>query len=175
MTAIYPGSFDPVTNGHVNIVLRSAAIFSRVIIAVLDNPHKKPLFSASERICLLQEVFAKENKIPQACEIEIEAFSGLLVDYAAKKGIRTIIRGVRSSEDLAKELPYASWNRQLACGSVETIYLPADQSLAFISSSIVKEVAMHIYQGTQGDNKLAQMVPPVVCAALRGKYKKNSI
>ena len=166
MNAIYPGSFDPVTNGHINIARRSAAIMGHLIVAVLDNPHKKPLFSVTERVSMLRAVFSEDNNI------QVDVFSGLLVDYARQKEINVIIRGIRGPEDLSKELPYAIWNRQLSAGlaqSVETLYFTAEPSLAHISGSIVKEVAAHIYQGGLDDTIIAPMVPPVVRAALREK------
>ena len=167
MNVIFPGSFDPVTKGHVNIAIRSAEIFGHVTVAVLDNMNKQSLFSVEERMALLREVFAKYSNI------EVEAFSGLLVDYAAKKNIRTIVRGLRGPEDLSKELPYAIWNRQLSENNAETIYLPAEPTLAHISGSIVKEVASHIYEHKLNDKILLPMVPAEVLAALREKYKKK--
>ena len=165
MSAIYPGSFDPVTKGHINIARRAAVIMGHVTIAVLDNPHKTPLFSALERVGLLRQIFAHDKNIT------IESFSGLLVDYARQKGIRAIIRGIRNPEDMAKEVPYAIWNRQLSDDILETLYLPADPTLAHVSGSIVKEVAAHLYKGRHDDIVLANMVVPEVRAALKEKYK----
>ena len=170
MSAIYPGSFDPVTNGHINIARRSAGIMGRLVIAVLDNPHKKPLFSVCERVAMLREVFKGDGNI------EVDTFSGLLVDYARKKGIQAIIRGIRGPEDLTKELPYAIWNRQLSKGlaqSLETLYFTAEPELAHISGSIVREVAAHLYQGGPDDAILTPMVPPAVREALKGKFIKS--
>ena len=163
MNAIYPGSFDPVTNGHINIARRSAAVMGHLIVAVLDNPHKTPMFSVNERLSLLQEVFNRDSNI------EVEAFSGLLADFARQKGIRAIVRGVRGPEDLANEQPYAVWNRHL--GTVETLYLSAEPNFAHISGSIVKEVASLLYSSGADDKVIAQMVPPAVRAALREKLK----
>ena len=166
MIAIYPGSFDPVTNGHINIARRAAAIMGHLVVAVLDNPHKKPLFSITERLGMLWDVFSSDSNI------EVDAFTGLLVDYAKQKGAQVIIRGIRSPEDLSKELPYAIWNRQLSSGlaqSVETLYFTAEPSLAHVSGSIVKEVAAHLYKDGLDDIILAPMVPPAVRAALREK------
>jgi len=167
MSAIYPGSFDPVTNGHIDIARRSAKIMGRLVVAVLDNPHKKPLFSVNERVALLRDVFISDSNI------EVDAFSGLLVEYAQKKGIQAIIRGIRGPEDLAKELPYATWNGKLAEGlaqSVETLYFTAMPTLAHVSSSMVKEVASYIYPNGMDDAAIAQAVPPVVCKALKSKF-----
>jgi len=159
MSAIYPGSFDPVTNGHIDIARRGAAIMGRLIVAVLDNPHKTPLFTVQERVDLLRKIFLEDSNI------EVEAFSGLLVDYAKKKNIQAIIRGLRGSDDLAKEMPYGIWNRQLSAEEVETIYLTAAPELAHISGSIVKEVAVYDVMA------IAPMVPPVVLNALNDKLR----
>ena len=167
MSAIYPGSFDPVTNGHIDIAIRSANIMGRLVIAVLDNPHKKPLFCVNERVAMLRDVFRNHSNI------EVDAFSGLLVDYAHKRGIQVIVRGVRYPGDLAKEQSYATWNKHIAAGlaqKLETLYFTAEPMLMHISSSIVKEVAAHIYPSGQDDTAIAQAVPPVVREALRLKY-----
>jgi len=165
MNVIFPGSFDPVTNGHINIARRSSNIFTRVIVAVLDNPYKTPLFSVDERVALLKEVFHEDKNI------DVEAFSGLLVDYANRKGINNIIRGIRNQDDFTKEQPYAIWNRQLSKNLTETIYLPAEPSLSHISGSIIREVATHLYNSRHEDKILASMVPPHVLAALGEKLK----
>ncbi|MCL2360863.1 MAG: pantetheine-phosphate adenylyltransferase [Defluviitaleaceae bacterium] len=167
MSAIYPGSFDPVTYGHIDIARRSAKVFGRIIVAVLDNPDKTPLFDINERMALLREAFSQDTNI------EVESFSGLLVDYAQQKGIGTIVRGLRGSEDIAKEMPYAIWNRKLSTElaiPVETVYFTAEPDLAHISSSIVKEVAAFVYPAGMSDTEITQAVPPIVCTALREKY-----
>ena len=164
MSAIYPGSFDPVTNGHIDIARRGAKILGHVTIAVLDNSHKNPLFSIQERVSLLRQVFCHDDNI------YVESFAGLLVDYAKHKGITTVLRGIRSADDFSKEMPYAVWNRQLSDNVLETLYLPADPALAHVSGSIVKEVAAHLYKGWHDDIVLAHMVAPEVRAALRDKY-----
>jgi len=172
MSVIYPGSFDPITNGHINIARRSAGVFGRVVVAVLNNPHKTPLFSVDERVAMLREVFCEDDSI------EVDAFSGLLAKYAQEKGIYTIIRGLRGPDDLSKELPYAIWNRQLSNGlakSLETVYFTAEPGYAHISGSIVKEVAAHIYPGAHDDEIIAQVVPPIVRTALRDKYNVRRI
>ena len=172
ISAIYPGSFDPVTNGHVDIARRSAGIMGRLVIAVLDNPHKTPLFTVGERVAMLRETFSED------INIEVESFSGLLADYARKKSIKVIIRGLRSSEDFTKEQPYAIWNHQLSAGlagSLETVYFTATPELAHISGSIVKEVAAHVYPGGLDDIIITQAVPPIVRTALRDKYSAMRI
>ena len=167
MSAIYPGSFDPVTNGHINLARRGAKVMGRLIIAVLDNPHKQPLFSTRERVEMLKGVFSRDENI------EIDSFSGLLIDYAHKRGVYTIIRGLRGPEDLARELPYATWNKQLSqrlAQNVETLYFTAEPQLQHISSSVVKEIAAHVYPGGYDDTIIAQAVPPAAQAALKLKF-----
>lgn len=167
MSAIYPGSFDPVTNGHIDIARRSAKILGTIIVAVLDNPNKKPLFDTNERVALLREVFRDDSNI------EIESFSGLLADYAYKKGVQVIVRGIRGPDDLVREMPYSEWNGQLAKGlaqSLETLYFTAKPSLRHISSSIAKEVASHIYPSGADDLVIAQAVPSGVREALKAKF-----
>jgi len=167
MSAIYPGSFDPVTNGHIDIARRSAKVMGRLVVAVLDNPHKNTLFSVSRRVDLLRDVFRDDDNI------EVDAFSGLLAEYAQKRGIQAIIRGIRGPEDLVKEMPYAIWNSKLSQGlahSTETLYFTAIPTLAHISSSIVKEAAAHIYKSRLDDAAIAQAVPLAVRKALKEKF-----
>jgi len=159
MSAIFPGSFDPVTLGHVDIARRAAGIFGSLVVAVLENPSKTPLFSIDERVALLNEVFNEDNNI------EVEVFDGLLVDFAKQKGIETIIRGLRTPEDFSREMPYAVWNHRLA--NVETVYLTANPELMHVSSSIVKEVAAH-----SCPDEIARTIPPAVLKALKHKYYK---
>jgi len=167
MPAIYPGSFDPVTHGHIDIARRAAAVMGHLVVAVLDNPRKTPLFSVSQRVGLLREVFSKDSNI------EVDSFGGLLVDYAAKKGINTVVRGLRSAEDFAQEQPYAVWNRKLSQLSsketLETLFLVSDPALAHVSGSIVKEV--YLYKPDTNDILLSQMVPAEVIIALRANAK----
>ena len=170
MSAIYPGSFDPVTIGHIDIARRSAKVVGRLIVAVLDNPNKTPLFSLNQRAALLRDAFQNDGNI------EVDVFSGLLAEYAQKKGIQLIIRGIRGPEDLAKEMPYATWNSAIAKGlahSAETLYFTAIPTLAHISSGIVKEAAAHIYPAGLDDGAIAQAVPPAVREALKAKFTKN--
>ena len=167
MSAIYPGSFDPITNGHIDIARRSAKVLGHLTIAVLDNPNKKHLFSINERLKLLHDVFMDDSNI------EVDSFTGLLVDYAHKKGAQVIIRGVRGPEDLAKEMPYSTWNNQLStrlAQSLETLYFTAKPMLVHISSSIVKEVAAYSYPQGLDDTVIAQAVPPTVRKALKLKF-----
>lgn len=132
--AIYPGSFDPPTNGHLDIIARACHLFDEVIVAILINPGKKPLFSIEERVDILSEVLA-----PRKSQVKIETFEGLLVDYARNRQASAIVRGVRSVKDYEYELPMVLMNRRLN-PQVETVMLIASEDNSFISSSLIKEV-----------------------------------
>lgn len=132
--AIYPGSFDPLTNGHLDLIGRASRLFDEVIVALLVNPNKQPLFTVEERVALLQEVLP-----PRFANVQIETFSGLLVEYARQRQACAVIRGLRSAADYDYELPMVLMNRHLHPG-VETVFLTAAQEYAHISSSLVKEV-----------------------------------
>jgi len=166
MTILYPGSFDPVTLGHIDIAVRGAKIATRLIVAVLDNTNKKPLFSAKERISFLQDALGHISNV------EIDSFSGLLVEYAKQKNVTAILRGVRSPGDVENEARYAVFNRLLSeLNNIETIFITASPSLSFISSSIVREVAFHIYSSNLNDTTLHNMVTPSVQHALSKVYQ----
>jgi len=133
ITAIYPGSFDPITNGHRDVVSRAAKIVDRLIVAVLRNELKRPLFSVPERMEMLIEV---AREFPN---VEVEAFDGLLVDYASERGATLIVRGIRAISDYEGELQMALMNRRLR-PEIETMFLMAGEQYSFISSRLVKEV-----------------------------------
>jgi pantetheine-phosphate adenylyltransferase len=134
--AVYPGSFDPITNGHVDIIRRSLAVFDQVIVAVTSNPHKdSSWFTPEERVAMIQETFRAEG-----ARVTADAFSGLLVDYAAAKGAAAIVRGLRAVADFEYEFQMTSMNRHLK-PQVETIFMVAGESHFYISSRLVKEVA----------------------------------
>jgi pantetheine-phosphate adenylyltransferase len=132
--AIYPGSFDPLTNGHADIIERACHIFDEVIVAILINPDKHPMFSVAERIEMLNEVVK-----PHAPQVLIETFEGLLVDYARQRQAHAIIRGVRSTKDYEYELPMILMNRRLN-PHLETVLLVASEENSYVSSSLIKEV-----------------------------------
>lgn len=155
--AVCPGSFDPVTNGHLDIIKRGARIFDKVIVAVLNNQSKQALFSVEERVNLLTE---STKDIPN---VEIDSFNGLLIDYLHHKGAKTILRGLRAVSDFEYEMQIASINRKLD-EDVETFFLVASNQYSFLSSSIVKEVAK--YQADVED-----LVPEPVVSALKGKFQ----
>lgn len=132
--AVCPGSYDPVTFGHLDIVRRAAPLFDTLYVAVLDNPRKRPLFTVEERVEMLRDVTAD---LPT---VMCESFSGLVVDYADRRGANVIVRGVRSQADYEYELPMAAMNRELR-PDVETLFMPTAPMYAQVSSSLVKEVA----------------------------------
>ena len=134
--AVCPGSFDPVTNGHVDVIRRAAGLFDEVVVAVLDNPAKKSLFPLDERVALLQEVLDAIDGM------RVEAVAGgLLVDYCRSVGASAIVKGLRSGNDFAYELPMALMNRHLT--GIETVFIPGDPRFEHVSSSLIKEVAGH--------------------------------
>ncbi len=155
--AIYPGSFDPLTNGHVDIIERGARIFDAIIVAILANVEKTPLFSENERISIIRGVF-KAHK-----NVQVEAFSGLLVDYAQLKKATVLVRGLRAVSDFEYEFQMALMNRHLAPG-LETVFMMPDEKYTYISSRLIKEVF------TLG-GEITGLVPPVVEEKLRAKQK----
>ena len=155
--AIYPGSFDPLTNGHVDIIERGARIFDAIIVAILANVEKTPLFTENERITIIRDVF-KANK-----NVQVEAFSGLLVDYAQLKKATVLVRGLRAVSDFEYEFQMALMNRHLAPG-LETVFMMPDEKYTYVSSRLIKEVF------TLG-GEVTGLVPPVVEQKLRAKQK----
>ncbi|MDK2855101.1 MAG: pantetheine-phosphate adenylyltransferase [Bacillota bacterium] len=155
--AVYPGSFDPVTNGHLDIISRAARIFDRVIVAVGRQANKKPLFSTEERVEMLRAVTAD---LPN---VEVDSFDGLLVRYVRRRGANIVVRGLRAISDFDYEFQLTLTTKKLDDG-IETLFMMTSSEYSFLSSSIVKEVAS--YGGCIRD-----MVPPVVEAKLREKYK----
>jgi pantetheine-phosphate adenylyltransferase len=135
LTALCPGTFDPVTNGHLDIVRRAAGLFERVVVAVVENPDKRPLFEVAERVEMLGEAVA------ELANVEVDSFSGLLVDHARSRGIGVIVKGLRAVTDFDYELQMAQMNRQLA--EVETCFIPTSPRWSYLSSSLVKEVARY--------------------------------
>jgi pantetheine-phosphate adenylyltransferase len=154
--AIYPGSFDPVTNGHLDIVERGLKLFDKIIVAILYNPNKKSLFSISERLELLNSALSDLDH-----RIEVDTFDGLLVDYASQRGAQAILRGMRAVSDFEYEFQLALMNRKLN-REVQTVFLMTGLRWIFTSSSIIKEAAKF-----GGD--IADMVPPVVNRRLAEK------
>jgi pantetheine-phosphate adenylyltransferase len=155
--AVCPGSFDPLTNGHLDIISRGAKIFDHVIIAVFNNAAKSPLFSVEERIFLIKEA---TKGIPN---VTVDASEGLLIDYAREKNAQAILRGLRAVSDFEYEMQITSMNRKLD-KNIETFFMMTNNQYSFLSSSIVKEVAK--YRADVSD-----LVPKIVEKALVEKYK----
>jgi len=156
--AVYPGTFDPVTNGHIDLVERSLRIFGEVIVAVAENPKKAPLFPLEDRIAMVQAVTANYKNV------SIEGFDGLLVDYVRKKGAVAIIRGLRAVSDFEYEMQMALMNRRLD-SNIETVFLMPNVEYSFITSTIVKEAASY-----GGD--VSSLAPRVVVEKLKKKFGK---
>jgi pantetheine-phosphate adenylyltransferase len=131
--AVYPGSFDPLTNGHVDIIRRGSRIFDRIVVAVLVNPGKEPLFTPKERVELAREVFADD------ANVEVETFDGLLVDYARSRRASVIVRGLRAVSDFEYEMQMALMNRHLS-PDLETVFMMPSEAYTYLSSRLVKEV-----------------------------------
>ena len=157
--AVYPGTFDPITNGHVDILRRSLKIFDRVVVALAENIRKTPLFTLAERRALIAEALDREPRL------EVDAFQGLLAEYCRRRGATVVIRGLRALADFEYEFQLAHMNRRLA-PDVETMFLMTGEDSFYVSSSLVKEVAL-----MGGD--VSRMVPPNVAAALADKRKQG--
>jgi pantetheine-phosphate adenylyltransferase len=157
--AVYPGTFDPITNGHVDILRRSLKIFDRVVVALAENVRKAPLFSLEQRRKLIEEALGKDARL------EVDAFQGLLADYCRRRGATVVIRGLRALADFEYEFQLAHMNRRLA-PDVETLFLMTGEESFYVSSSLVKEVAL-----MGGD--VSGLVPAGVVAALAEKRKQG--
>lgn len=151
-TALCPGSFDPPTNGHVDVIERAMSLFGRVVVAVIDNPSKKSLFTSAERSHLLEELFGDD--------IEVTSFSGLLVDHAGEVGADTVVKGLRTVDDYEYETQMAQMNHHMT--GMETVFLATRPQYRFISSSLVKEIA-------RLGGSVAGLVPDAVEKALKEK------
>ncbi len=158
--ATYPGSFDPITNGHVDLIQRGCHIFDRVLVAVLSNPEKEPLFDVTERIAMIRAVFRREPKVA------VKGFSGLLVDFVRKERAHVVVRGLRAVSDFEYEFQMALMNRRLD-PEVETIFLTPKEELSYLSSRLVKQV-----HELGGD--VSSLVPPLVHRALRKRLPSRS-
>lgn len=158
--AVYPGSFDPVTFGHLDVIRRSAALVDELIVGVLNNHTKTPLFSVEERVKILKEA---TKDIPN---VQIDSFSGLLINYAAENDLHIAVRGLRAITDFEYELQIAQTNKKLSDGRLDTIFLTTSLEYAYLSSSSVKEIASF-----GGD--ISQCVPDFVAKKIYGKYNLN--
>ncbi len=153
--AIYPGTFDPITLGHVDVVRRGLQVFDRIVVAVAERAEKGPTFSHAERIAMAQETFAEEPRV------EVQGFSGLLVEFARKLGAVAILRGLRAASDFEYEFQMATMNRRLA-PELETFFVAAAEEFTFVSSSLIREIA-----AMGGD--VGPFVPEAVARRLRAR------
>jgi pantetheine-phosphate adenylyltransferase len=153
---IYPGTFDPITNGHLSIITRALKIFDKLVVAILNNPQKVPLFTLKERVAMIKEVLKDQ------LNLEVDSFSGLLVDYVVKKKTNVVIRGLRALSDFEYEFQMALMNRKLN-REVQSIFLMTDYKWFYTSSTIIKEAA-----SLGGD--VSGLVPATVCKKLKEKF-----
>ena len=156
--AIYPGSFDPITNGHLDVIKRGAKIFDDLIVAVTDNPAKSTLFTKQERVEMIKEVVKSYR------DVEVDSFDGLLVDYVKRKKANVILRGIRSVSDFEYEYQMALTNRTFA-GDIETVFVMTHEEFSFISSKLIKEAA------SLGGN-IGTFVPKEIEKYIKRKFKK---
>ena len=160
LVAIYPGSFDPITNGHLDLIQRGSRLAGKLVVAILRNRAKSSLFSVEERAEMLREV------VQPYPNVEVDSFDGLLADYAKERHANLIFRGIRAISDYENELQMALMNRRL-CPEVETVFLMAGEAYSFVSSHMIKEVV-----SLGGD--VAGLVPPIVASRLAGRFKPGS-
>ena len=159
-TAVYPGTFDPVTNGHIDVIERASKLFDRLYILVGENPQKQSTFTADERVQMLKQALKRHNS-----GIAVEHFNGLLLDYVKKKKSNVIVRGLRAISDFEFEFQRAQFNREIA-KDIETIFIMTKDDYAFLSSSIIKEIAMF-------GGSVKGFVPKVVEKKLREKFSNK--
>jgi len=159
-TAVYPGSFDPLTHGHLDILNRAAGIFDRVVIAVIENPSKKPLFTTQERVAMIRE------SIGEMPRVEVNTFNGLTIDFARQAGARVIVRGLRAVSDFESEFQMALMNRRLE-PDVTTVFIPTSLRHLFLSSSLIKELA-------EFGGDISEFVPANVVGPLKQRLTKGA-
>jgi pantetheine-phosphate adenylyltransferase len=156
--AVYPGTFDPITQGHLDVIHRGLRLFSKVIVAVATHPEKKPLFDVHERVEMIREVLGENDRV------EVEGFTGLLVDFVREKRAHVVLRGLRSVTDFEYELQMAQMNREMEPG-VETVFIPAGLDVNFLSSTLIKEVA-------RSGGNVSEWLPASIARKLQEKVNR---
>jgi pantetheine-phosphate adenylyltransferase len=161
--AVFPGSFDPLTNGHLDIIKRSLPLFDEIVIAVLNNPEKKPMFSVAERCRMIKEILPHIKN--GHCELIVDSFQGLTADFARKKNAQAIVRGIRAVSDYEYELRMALMNRRLE-PTIETVFLMAAEEYSYVSSNLLKQVFLL-------GGRVEGLVPELVETKMREKMNKK--
>lgn len=157
--AIFPGSFDPLTNGHLDVIKRSSPLFDEIVVAILNNPDKNPMFTVEERIEMIEEILPSVEH--NGCKITVASFEGLTAEFAKRSGATAIVRGIRAVSDYEYELRMALMNRKLE-PTIETVFLMADEEYSYVSSTLMKQVFL---LGGRVDG----LIPPSVEARMREK------
>ena len=160
--AIFPGSFDPLTNGHLDVIQRSSPLFDEIVVAILNNPEKNPMFTVEERVEMIEEILPSVKL--DGCRITVESFSGLTAEFAKRSGATAIVRGIRAVSDYEYELRMALMNRKLE-PTIETVFLMADEEYSYVSSTLMKQVFL---LGGRVDG----LIPESVEARMREKQRK---
>lgn len=163
--ALFPGSFDPLTNGHLDIIKRSLPLFDEIVIAVLNNAEKHPMFSVEERCDIIREILPSLDG--NGCDLVVDSFSGLTADFAIKKDVIAIVRGIRAVADYEYELRMALMNRKLA-PRIETVFLMAGEEFSYVSSTLMKQVF-------ELGGRVDGLIPPQVEARMREKLRTRTI
>lgn len=159
--AIFPGSFDPPTNGHIDVINRSSPLFDEIVIAVLNNPEKDPMFSVEERVEMIKEILPATAQ--NGCKLSVESFSGLTAEFAKNSGAKAIVRGIRAVSDYEYELRMALMNRKLE-PEIETVFLMADEEYSYVSSTLMKQVF-------RLGGRVEGLIPTLVEEKMRSKLK----
>lgn len=162
--AIYPGSFDPLTNGHLDIIKRSSPLFDEIVVAVLNNPDKQPMFSVEERVGMIKEILTTLRC--GDCRIVVDSFSGLTAEFARRSGATAIVRGIRAVADYEYELRMALMNRKLE-PAIETVFLMADEEFSYVSSTLMKQVFLL-------GGRVEGLIPELVEEKMRQKLNSKS-
>ena len=161
--AIFPGSFDPLTNGHLDVINRSSPLFDEIVIAVLNNPDKQPMFTVDERVMMIEEIICGRQY--GACTVTVDSFSGLTAEFAKRSGAKAIVRGIRAVADYEYELRMALMNRRLE-PEIETVFLMADEEFSYVSSTLMKQVFL---LGGRVDGLIPELVEEKMREKLRSR------